>query len=330
MKLKSLVIAMCCLIISLLSETQCMDCSIPCIEEGNLYKIINRNSENCLNTYGNKTGRNAIGMQECLQNRFENHRLWSFKKVGEFYNIINEYNGNCLNTHGIGSGKNTVMERCLQDSNLWSIKKVGNFYNIIKNDTGHCLNAYGAITTGINTIGMEKCLQNQFENHRLWSIEKVGDFYQRTCPPQLRIYEKQLYRYELFGSSFISGAVDSLIPEFSRDFLVSRGYTIQQSNIAATVIQGGAIFCTTSYFSTTPITIHTVIPMITGIVVRSGCIYLGFSPQNSSIAGSTSAIITSVAQNLIFSQETAIDCMLGCAISMAGSYVGSTLALKLL
>jgi hypothetical protein len=129
--------------------------------------------------------------------------------------------------------------------------------------------------------------------------------------------ETEIDRYTLFRSSFLSGAAYSLVPEIVRDSLESRGY-LRASNIVATLIQGGMIV----YYSSS------YVAPVTGMVVRIGCGQLGFSPQTSTIAGSTAAIAASLSQKMIFSHETVLDSMVDVAIGVAGSYAGSTLALK--
>lgn len=129
--------------------------------------------------------------------------------------------------------------------------------------------------------------------------------------------ETGIDRYKLFRSSFLSGAVYSLVPEIVRDSLESRGYA-GASNIVATIIQGGMIVYNSSSY----------VAPVTGIVIRISFSQLGFSSQTSSIAGSTAAIAASLSQKLIFSHETVLDSVIDVAIGVAGSYTGSTLALK--
>ena len=130
-------------------------------------------------------------------------------------------------------------------------------------------------------------------------------------------HDAEIDKYQLFRSSFLSGAAYSLLPEIFRDILDSKGY-FQTSDIVATIIQGGIIVYNTSSY----------VPTITGMSVRYGLNQLGFSRQASTVAGSTTAIAASLSQKLIFSQESVFDCVIDCALGVSGSYTGSTLALK--
>lgn len=129
--------------------------------------------------------------------------------------------------------------------------------------------------------------------------------------------EIEIDRYQLFTSSFLSGAAYSLVPEIVRDGLESRGYP-RASNIVATIILGGMIVYNSPSY----------IAPVTGMVVRISCDQLGFSPKTSAIAGSTAAIAASLSQKLIYSHETVLDSVVDVAIGVAGSYTGSALALK--
>lgn len=128
----------------------------------------------------------------------------------------------------------------------------------------------------------------------------------------------EISRWHLFSSSFLSGAAYTIFPEISRDILESRGYSSRASNIVAMMIQGGVILYSTSSYA----------PVVTGIAVRYVFSELGFSPQASAIAGSTTAIAASFIHQLIFSHETILDTAVDCTIAVIGSYAGSSLALK--
>lgn len=126
-----------------------------------------------------------------------------------------------------------------------------------------------------------------------------------------------LSRYQLFSSSFLSGVAYSVLPEIVRDALDSRGYSVT-SNIGATLVQGGLIAYNTASY----------VPTITGFAVKIGFKNLGFSEQTSTTLASTAAVLASVVPALIFSPETATDCVVNCSVAIAGSYAGSTIALR--
>lgn len=129
--------------------------------------------------------------------------------------------------------------------------------------------------------------------------------------------DEEISRGHLFSSSFLSGAAYTVLPEISRDILEPRGYS-RASNIVAMMIQGGVILYSTSSY----------VPVVTGIAVRYAFSELGFSPQTSAIAGSTTAVAASLIQQLILSHETILDTAVDCTIGVIGSYAGSSLALK--
>jgi hypothetical protein len=142
-----------------------------------------------------------------------------------------------------------------------------------------------------------------------------------TCSKRLtecQSENSELGNSQLFSSSFLSGAVYSLIPEMIRDGIEYTGYP-ELSNIAETVVQGGIILYNTEYY----------VPVIAGVAVRTiAAKCLGCSPQTSTTLGSTAAVLFSVVPALIFSQETALDCIVNCSLAVGGSYAGSTVALK--
>lgn len=127
----------------------------------------------------------------------------------------------------------------------------------------------------------------------------------------------EISRGHLFSSSFLSGAAYTVFPEISRDILEPRGYS-RASDIVAMMLQGGVILYSTSSY----------VPVMTGIAVKYAFSELGFSPQVSAIAGSTTAVAASFVQQLIFSHETVLDTAVDCTIGVIGSYAGSSLALK--
>lgn len=166
--------------------------------------------------------------------------------------------------------------------------------------------------------------QDDTQTARRYGLLYDGVCCKGCCASQLSTYagqgehHEQIDRYQLFSSSFLYGAVCNLVPEVCRDALEARGYPPRTSTVMATIIQGVMIAYNTSSY----------MPTIAGIAVRVGFSHLGFSDQASVIAGSTAAIVTSLSQKLIFSHETALDCMIDCALGVAGSYTGSSLALK--
>lgn len=194
--------------------------------------------------------------------------------------------------------------------------------NTKKKSSEKCLDNCESETDN-GTAAMRMDSQDKRIKNRIWYD---GGCCKGGCTTQPNTYatgqreddtEIEIDRYQLFTSSFLSGAAYSLVPEIIRDALESRGYP-RTSNIVATIILGGMIVYNSSSY----------IAPVTGMVVRIGCDQLGFSPQNSAIAGSTAAIAASLSQKLIYSHETVLDSVVDVAIGVAGSYAGSTLALK--
>ena len=180
-----------------------------------------------------------------------------------------------------------------------------------------CLNSCGSeIKNNISPTG-----RDVRDGHAKPKVLYVGGC---ICAPQVNTYstdqgeiDGEISRGYLFSSSFLSGAAYTVFPEISRDILEPRGYS-RTSDVVAMMIQGGVILYSTSSYA----------PAITGIAVRYVFNELGFSPQASTIAGSTTAVAASFIQQLIFSHETVLDTVVDCAIGVAGSYAGSSLALK--
>lgn len=138
-----------------------------------------------------------------------------------------------------------------------------------------------------------------------------------TYPTGQGEYDEEISRYKIFSSSFINGAAYTFLPELIRDVLEFRGYS-RASNIVPTIVQSGMILYNTSSYA----------PVVTGMLVRTGFRQVGFSQQGSNTAGITAAIVISLSQKLIFSEETALDSIVDVAMGVGGSYMGSTLALK--
>jgi hypothetical protein len=134
------------------------------------------------------------------------------------------------------------------------------------------------------------------------------------CQSDLNISNHTLVAHNLLFRSVSSGAVYSLVPELISDSVEYLGYSQRASSYAAMLVQAGLIAYTT----------YDYVPTLTGIAVRKSCNWLGVDSRVSSIAGTTAAVVTSVARaSMDLDQEVLIDC----GIAMAGSFVGSTWAL---
>jgi len=138
---------------------------------------------------------------------------------------------------------------------------------------------------------------------------------------RLRNLEQLNEQVNLFRSSFVSGAAYSLIPEVIKDGIEFSGYPKKAADVAAMVAQGAMV----AYNTVDPLNPSSYASTITGMAAKYGSGYLGYSNDTSIIVGSTVAIVTTV---LSSPEETTLDCITGCAIALAGSYAGSTLALK--
>jgi len=321
-------------IVSIFSSTAWSMDDFP--KEGALYRIKSQYGNdgkgiNCLNSWGIDKGKGRSGVATCDHGKHASHQLWYFEKDGEyqgikFYKIKNKHSENNLYSWG-GLGKDAVGMSTFSDdgypNGLWYFEKSGDLYRIksFRNqfDNGDCLGfnslcgfkCSASADTGQGTIGMQTCKAPN--SHELWYLEKDEKFNPKPTLARLDKLEKFNGQLELFGSSFVSGAAYSLIPEVIRDGIEFSGYP-RYANIAATVIQGGMIVCNTVSYA----------PIITGVAVRTGANWLGCPPQVSTILGSTAAVVASVCQ----SQEAALDCMTNYAIAFAGSCAGSALALQ--
>jgi hypothetical protein len=171
------------------------------------------------------------------------------------------------------------------------------------------------------TSALKKDVQNKKTNNRIWydgGCCKGGCSTQvNTYPVSQKGYYENIGRYKLFRSSFLNGAAYTLVPEICRDVLEYKGYS-RASKLVPTLVQGGMIAYNSSSY----------LPTITGILVRTGSRQLGFSERDSTIAASTAAVITTLSQKLIFSKDTAVDCIVDVAIGLIGSFTGSALVLK--
>ncbi|MBY0462879.1 MAG: hypothetical protein K2Q34_06840, partial [Alphaproteobacteria bacterium] len=122
-------------------------------------------------------------------------------------------------------------------------------------------------------------------------------------------------KHDLFLTSAVSGAVYSLVPEIVNDGIEYLGYSRRASKYATTFAQAVLIMSTTSDY----------VPTLTGTAVKMGFDWLGASSRVSAIAGSTTALVTSVVRaDMAFNQEALLDC----TIALAGGFVGSTWALQ--
>ncbi|MBY0273677.1 MAG: hypothetical protein K2X02_09800 [Alphaproteobacteria bacterium] len=189
-----------------------------------------------------------------------------------------------------------------------------------KNKNGKkCLDNCGDKSDG--NIIAKKDSQDKNASNRLWYDGRCcsgGCSTQvNTHPTSQGEHDEEISRYKIFSSSFINGAAYTLVPELIRDALEFKGYS-RASNIVSTIVQSGMIIYNTSSYA----------PVVTGTIVRIGFRQLGFSQQDSNTAGITVAIVTTLTQKLIFSEETALDCIVDVALGVGGSYMGSTLALK--
>lgn len=334
--------------------------------ESHIYKIKNKASESFLSSGASETNKNNIITEMDAQGEHTKYRIWYFEKAGEFYKIKSKASETCLSGAFETDKGRVFMVMEAQDGQenkrLWSLEKSGEFYKIKNNFSGTCLS--NSFETDINIPFLTVDTQDDNASYRLWYFEKAEAlgkdknkssgtcsdscepekdnsrknvqeeqakntmWYAGGCGPcvtpvstyatgQEDVTETEIDRYTLFSTSFLSGAAYSLVPEIVRDLLVSRGYH-GVSNAVATIVQGGMIV----YYS------PSYIAPITGMVVRIGCSQLGFSPQASATAGSTVAVVLSLSEKLVFSQETILDSVVDIAIGVAGSYAGSTLAFK--
>lgn len=331
------------------------------------YKIQNKASGNYLSSNASQMDKSNTTTEIDEQNKHTTYQLWYFEKVGEFYKIRSKANKTCLSgTFETNKGKVFILtdeqEQGEQENkHLWSLKKFGEFYKIKNKLNGAYLSDSSEISNHTPILGINE--QDDNTSYSLWYFEKAGgiktenksskaysdsyeferDNYRKSiqgeqekntiwydggcgpCATPTNTYsiglegvkEEEIDKYELFNTSVLRGAAYTLVPEIMRDTLVSKGYP-QMSNVAATMIQGGMIVYHSSSY----------IPLMTGMIIKTGCSQLGFSPQVSSTAGSIATILLSLSEKLIFSQETIVESMVDIAIGVAGNYAGSTLALK--
>lgn len=289
---------------------------------GDFYKIKNKANGNCLSSDVSEIDRNNVFMGLDTQDEHTNNRLWYLEKVEGFYKIKNKFNGTCLSS---GSAFETASNNiCLtvdaQDEHtnyrLWYFENAGELGQTKNESCGTCSDRCES-----EKDNDKKNVQGEQAKSTMWYAGGCG-----PCATPANAYatgqsedgvEIEVDSYTLFKTSFLSGAAYSLVPEIVRDALVSRGYS-RVSNVVATIVQGGIIvYHSPSY-----------IAPLSGMVVRIGCDQLGFSPKVSAIASSTVAVVISLSEKLIYSQETVLDSVIDVAIGFAGSYAGSTLALK--
>lgn len=282
---------------------------------GEFYKIKSKSSGNCLSS-SFETNKGDTFMVMNAQDEKENNRLWYFEKTGEFYKIKNKFSGTFLSSSFETANGSAFLTVDAQDDHanyrLWYFEKAGELKN---KSSAKCLDSCES-----EKDNYRKSIQGEQAKHKMSYVGGCG-----PCAPITNTYatgqrgdnaETEIDRYTLFSSSFLSGAVYSLVPEIVRDALESRGCPL--ASAIAIIVQGGMIvYNSPSYFAP-----------IAGMAVRIGFSQFGFSPQASSTAGITVVIVGSLVQTLIFSQETVLDSVVDVAIGVAGSYAGSILALK--
>ena len=171
------------------------------------------------------------------------------------------------------------------------------------------------------------CLESRFSLHA--SLIKCQDAalsscqsYKQSCEAQktralseINGYKSVINGYNLMASSAIQGAAISVIPELISDVLESRGYSHWTSNFASTIAQAGVMAYTAA----------SIVPTITGTAVRKSCDWLGAPSRVSIIAGTTAAVVASIAvSDMSFSEDR----MTNSAIGLAGSYIGGMFALQ--
>jgi hypothetical protein len=285
---------------------------------GEFYKIKSKSSENCLSSaYETDKDRVFMVMDTQAQDEQEHNRLWYFEKTREFYKIKNKFSGAFLSSVTTNGSPFLAVDTQDDHANyrLWYFEKAGELDNVKNNSSAKCLDSCES-----EKDNYRKSVQGEQAKHKMSYVGGCG-----PCAPLTNTYatgqrgdnaETEIDRYTLFSSSFLSGAVYSLVPEIVRDALESRG--CPRASAIAILVQGGMIvYNSPSYFAP-----------LAGMTVRIGCSQLGFSPQASSTAGITVVIVGSLVQTLVFSQETVLDSVVDVAIGVAGSYAGSTLALK--
>jgi len=287
--------------------------SVESQNDGGHYKICSDTKMDikCLEADPNLEGRSLIklGTPSLHENQ-----LWSIKPFQEGYSICSDilpFEARCL---GIGQAQ------LVGSYQAWRLEETYYRFNNLEKSDKH---------QNVRIDSLDS--SNQQQDIRLEALEKKLCELTRTDELQandltsfgnrLRNLEQLNEQVNLFRSSFVSGAAYSLIPEVIKDGIEFSGYPKKAANVAAMVAQGAMV----AYNTVDPLNPPSYASTITGMAARYGSDYLGYSNDTSIIVGSTVAVVTTV---LFSPEETTLDCITGCAIALAGSYAGSTLALK--
>jgi hypothetical protein len=312
-------------------------------EEGH-YKVCSdtKMGIRCLEADPNLEGRSLIKLGSPSSHE---NQLWSIKPFQEGYSICSDilpFEVRCLNQDGSSLRTGNYQAWSLEETyyRFNNLERSNKRQNIRFNDLEKSNKRQNIWIDSLDSSNqqqdlrletLEEKLSNQQQNIRLETLEKKVCELIRTNELQanelssfgnrLRSLEQLNEQVNLFRSSFVSGAAYSLIPEIIKDGIEFSGYPKKAANVAAIVAQGAMV----AYNTVNPLNPSSYASTITGMAARYGSDYLGYSKDTSIVVGSTVAIVTTV---LFSPEETTLDCITGCAIALAGSYAGSTLALK--
>jgi hypothetical protein len=208
---------------------------------GDFYKIKSKACGRCLSRAFESDKHSAFTfMANDVQDGQENNRLWYLEKLGEFYKIKNKFSGTYLSSTSETVNTSGFLTSDEQDDKinyrLWYFQKVEELGKTKDKSTETCSDNCES-----EKGNYKKNIQEEQTKYKMLYVGGCG-----PCITPVNTYgtgqregnlEAESSKFALFRTSFLDGAAYSLVPEFIRDAMASRGY-LRASTIVSTIVQG--------------------------------------------------------------------------------------------